>query len=50
MRDAERERQRHRQKEKRVPYGEPDVGLEPDVRLPSRDWDHALSRRQTLNC
>ena len=41
MRD--RERQRHRQREKRVPCGEPEVGLIPGP------WDHALGRRQMLN-
>ena len=29
MKDTERERQRHRQKEKQGPCGEPDVGLDP---------------------
>ena len=41
MRDTER--QRHRQREKQAPSGEPDVGLDP------RTQDYALSRRQTLN-
>ena len=44
MRDTERERQRHRQNEKQVPHKEPNVGLYPGL------LDHALSRRQTLNC
>ena len=29
MRDRERESQRHRQREKQAPCGEPDVGLDP---------------------
>ena len=29
MRDTERERQRHGQREKQVPYREPNVGLDP---------------------
>ena len=29
MRDTERERQTHRQREKQAPRGEPDVGLDP---------------------
>ena len=29
MRDAERERQTHRQREKQTPWREPDVGLNP---------------------
>ena len=29
MRDTHRERQRHRQREKQAPYGEPNVGLDP---------------------
>ena len=29
MRGIEREKQRHRQREKQVPYREPDVGLYP---------------------
>ena len=29
MRDTERERQSHRQREKQAPCGEPDVGLDP---------------------
>ena len=29
MRDTERERQKHRQREKQAPCGEPDVGLDP---------------------
>ena len=29
MRDIYRERQKHRQREKRVPHREPDVGLDP---------------------
>ena len=37
-RHTESERQRHRQREKQAPCGEPDVGL-----------DHDLSRRQMLN-
>ena len=39
----EREGQRHRQREKQAPCGELDEGLDP------RTWDHALSRKQTLN-
>ena len=37
------QRQRHRQREKQAPHKEPYVGLDPG------SWDHALSRRQTLN-
>ena len=40
----EREWQRHRQREKQVSCKEPDAGLDPGP------WDHALSRKQTLNC
>ena len=29
MRDTHRERQRHRQREKQAPCGDPDVGLDP---------------------
>ena len=38
-----RERQRHRQREKPAPLGEPDVELNP------RCWDHTPSQRQKLN-
>ena len=31
MRDTHRETQRHRQREKQAPCGEPDVGLDPDT-------------------
>ena len=43
MRDTERKRQRHRQREKQAPHRETDVGLDP------RSWDRALSRRQMPN-
>ena len=35
--ERHKERQRHRQKEKQAPHGEPDEGLDP------RNRDHALS-------
>ena len=40
MRDTEKERQRHRQREKQTPCRETDVGLDPGPR------DHTLSQRQ----
>ena len=40
MRDTERQRYRHR--EKQAPHREPNVGL-------NQDWDYALSQRQMLN-
>ena len=43
MRDTERERQRHRQREKLVPCGEPMQDLIPGPQ------DHTLSQRQMLN-
>ena len=43
MRDREREKQRHRQREKQAPYKKQNVVLDPG------SWNHALSRRQTLN-
>ena len=43
MRDAERQRQGHRQREKQVPCREPDVGLDP------RNSGSHLSQRQTLS-
>ena len=43
MRDTQREKQRHRPREKQTPHREPDVGLNP------RTWDHAQSQSQTLN-
>ena len=43
MRDTYREREAETQVEKQAPHKEPDVVLDP------RPWDHALSRRQTLN-
>ena len=39
----QRERQRHRPREKQAPCKEPDVGLNPE------SWDQALGRRQMLN-
>ena len=33
MKDTERERQRHRKREKQAPCREPDVGLDPDMGL-----------------
>ena len=41
-----RKRQRHRQREKQAPCGEPDAGLNPRTAGPQ---DHGLSRRQMLN-
>ena len=43
MRDTQRERQKHRQREKQAPCKEPDVGLDPG------SWNHALGQRQMLN-
>ena len=43
MRDTDRERQSHRQKEKQGPHREPDAGLDPGLQ------DHALGQRQALN-
>ena len=34
MRDTERERQKHRQREKQAPRGDPDVGLDPGATGP----------------
>ena len=48
MSETQRERQRHRQREKQAQCREPDVGLDPGAPGP---WqDHALGRRQALNC
>ena len=44
MRDTKQERQRHRQREKQALCREPDVGLDLGLQ------DHALGRRQALNC
>ena len=43
MRDTERERQRHRLREKQAPCKEPDMGLNPGSQ------DHTLGQRQTLD-
>ena len=43
MKDTERERQSHRQREKQAPCREPDVGLDLETA------DHALSQGQVLN-
>ena len=40
----ERQRERHRQRDKQAPCREPNVGLDP------RAQDHALGERQVLNC
>ena len=44
MKDTEREKQRHRQREKQAPGREPDVGLDLEI------TDHTLSEGQVLNC
>ena len=43
MKDTERERQRCRQREKKAPGREPDVGLHTET------TDHTLSQGQVLN-
>ena len=45
-REIERERQRHRQREKQAPRGIGGMLMRDLVPGP---WDHALSRRQSLN-
>ena len=45
MRDAERERQRHRQTEKQAPCREPDVGFDP--RTPGSPQGHPEGRCST---
>ena len=44
MIDIERERQRHRRREKQAPCREPDAGLDPELQ------DRALGQRQGPNC
>ena len=50
MRDTERERQRHTQREKQAPCRESHVGFDPETPGIPRLQDHALSRKaDTLN-
>ena len=44
MRDTERERQTHGQREKQAPYREPDVGLDPGSPASRRRLKAALNR------
>ena len=47
MRDTERERQRHRQREKHVPCREPDMGLDPGSPGSHPELQAALNRCAT---
>ena len=42
--ERHRKKQKHRQRERQAPCGEPHAGLNP------RTQDHTLSQRQTFNC